>query len=294
MDPERRVVRTADGRSLDVDVSGPADGLPLVFHHGTPSSAVQFAPMAAQTHARGLRLVTYSRPGYGLSTRQAGRSVADCAADVAAILDALGAETCVTAGTSGGGPHALACAGLLPDRVRACASVAGVAPYGGEGLDFLAGMGEDNVREFSMALDDHDGLTAYMRAYEDAVALATPEAVIDALHTLLSPVDVAALSGELGTFFVANGQEALVEGIGGWFDDDLAFTRPWGFDLGAVATPVTIWQGAQDLMVPFAHGEWLAAHVAGARAELHTEEGHITIGISRIGEIVDDLLASAV
>ena len=290
MDATRVVVRTRDGRSLDVDVSGPDDGLPLVFHHGTPSSRVQFPPMAQQLHDRGLRLVTYSRPGYGRSTRQPGRSVADCAADVATILDA---ETCLTAGASGGGPHALACAARIPDRVRACASIAGVAPYRAEGLDFLAGMGEDNVREFSMAIDDHEGLVSYMHVYEEAVAVATPHAVIEALHTLLSPVDVAALSGELGTFFVANGQEALAEGIDGWFDDDLAFVRPWGFDLDALGVPVTIWQGAQDLMVPFAHGEWLAAHVGGARAELHPGEGHITIGFARLGDIADDLLANA-
>jgi pimeloyl-ACP methyl ester carboxylesterase len=293
VDATRLVVRTRDGRSLDVDVSGPVGGLPLVFHHGTPSSGVQFPPMARQLHDRGLRLVTYSRPGYGRSTRQPGRSVADCAADVATILDALGADTCLTAGASGGGPHALACAARLPDRVRACASIAGVAPYRAEGLDFLAGMGEDNVREFSMAIDDHEGLVAYMHVYEEAVAVATPQAVIEALHTLLSPVDVAALSGELGSFFVANGQEALAEGIDGWFDDDLAFVRPWGFDLDALGVPVTIWQGAQDLMVPFAHGEWLAAHVRGARAELHPDEGHITIGFARLGDIADDLLANA-
>ena len=293
MDATRVVVRTRDGRSLDVDVSGPDDGLPLVFHHGTPSSGVQFPPMARQLHDRGLRLVTYSRPGYGRSTRQPGLSVADCAADVATILDALGADTCLAAGASGGGPHALACAARLPDRVRACASIAGVAPYRAEGLDFLAGMGEDNVREFSMAIDDHEGLVAFMHAYEEAVAMATPQAVIEALHTLLSPVDVAALSGELGSFFVANGQEALAEGIDGWFDDDLAFVRPWGFDLDALGVPVTIWQGAQDLMVPFAHGQWLAAHVGGARAELRPDEGHITIGFARLGDIADDLLANA-
>jgi pimeloyl-ACP methyl ester carboxylesterase len=155
-------VGLAGGRSLEVSVSGPQQGTPLVFHHGTPSERTQYPPFAEAAAARGLRLVTYSRPGYGGSARQPGRAVADCAADTLAIVDQLGAGRFYTAGWSGGGPHALACAVLLGDRVLACATIAGVGPFGAAGLDFLEGMGRDNQEEFGAALAGPSELQAYL------------------------------------------------------------------------------------------------------------------------------------
>lgn len=280
------------GRVLDVIVSGPDDGLPLVFHHGTPMSNVQFQPFVDAALERGLRMVTYSRPGYGASTRHEGRTVADAAGDTAAILDALGSEQCVTVGWSGGGPHALACAALLPDRAAACATIAGVGPFGHPDLDFLAGMGEMNVEEFGYVIaGDDEALLRYMHAYEEETRDGTPEGVIEALRSLLPPVDVEAMRDELGWFFVENDREAFRYGVWGWFDDDVAFMRPWGFDPAAIQVPATIWQGKVDLMVPFAHGQWLAAHVAGARAELSDVDGHISLAVGRFGDILDRLVA---
>jgi pimeloyl-ACP methyl ester carboxylesterase len=148
------------GRRLDVVSTGPTDGLTFVFHGGTPSAAVPFGPAVDAVTGRGLRYVTYSRPGYAGSDPHPGRTVADAAADVAAILDHLGAGTFVTAGWSGGGPHALACAALLPSRCKAAATIAGVAPYSAEGLDWLAGMGKENHEEFGVALRGEQPLTA--------------------------------------------------------------------------------------------------------------------------------------
>jgi pimeloyl-ACP methyl ester carboxylesterase len=142
----------SEGRSLDVSVSGPDQGTPLVFHHGTPSERTQYPPFAQAAAGRGLRLVSYSRPGYGGSSRQLGRVVADCAAETLAIVEQLGADRFYTAGWSGGGPHALACAALLGDRVLACATIAGVGPFGAPGLDFLEGMGRNNQEESGAAL----------------------------------------------------------------------------------------------------------------------------------------------
>ena len=122
-------INLPDGRHLEVLVEGPADGLPVVCHYGTPSGAVPYQALFDAAARHGLRAVVCSRPGYGDSTPRPGRSVADVAGDVAAVLDALGADRFVTYGTSGGGPHALACAALLPDRCAAAASVAGVAPF---------------------------------------------------------------------------------------------------------------------------------------------------------------------
>ncbi|HEV8650355.1 MAG TPA: alpha/beta fold hydrolase [Actinomycetes bacterium] len=281
-----------DGRSLEVSVSGPDEGTPLVVHHGTPSARTQFPPFAKATAVRELRLVSYSRPGYGGSARQPGRAIADCAADTLAIIQQLGASRFYTAGWSGGGPHALACAALLPDRVLSCATIAGVGPFGAAGLDFLEGMGRENHEEFGAALAGPSELQAYLEREARAFAGLTGEQVAAALGDLVSPVDVTALTGDFAAYVAASFRQAVSNGIWGWFDDDLAFTRSWGFGLDDIRVPVVVWQGGQDRMVPFAHGRWLAAHVPGARPRLLAEEGHLSIAVASFGEIVDDLLAS--
>jgi pimeloyl-ACP methyl ester carboxylesterase len=283
----------ADGRSLDFDVSGPEGGTPLVVHHGTPGERSQYPPFAEAAAARGLRYVSASRPGYGGSTRQPGRAVADCAADTAAVLDHLGAGRCYTVGASGGGPHALACAALLPDLVLASATIAGVAPFGAEGLDFLAGMGRENHEEFGAALAGPADLEAYLEDQARTLAGVTGEQLAEALGDLVSAVDVAALTGEFAAYLASSFHGAVADGIWGWFDDDMAFTRPWGFGLDDVGVPVVVWQGGQDRMVPFAHGRWLVAHLPSARARLLPGEGHLSIAVERFGEVVDELLASA-
>ena len=146
MDLVSFTLELSDGRPLEVDVSGPDGATPLVVHHGTPGERSQYPPFADAAAAQGLRYVSYSRPGYGGSSRQPGRAVADRAADTAAILGYLGADRCYSVGASGGGPYALACAALLADRVLACATVAGVGPFGAQDLDFLAGMGREILR----------------------------------------------------------------------------------------------------------------------------------------------------
>lgn len=293
MDVDAFSVTTGDGRSLDVRVAGPQDGAVLVAHHGTPSAGRPFGPYVRVAADRGLRMVTYSRPGYAGSTRAPGRSVGSCAADTAEIVDHLGVERFYTTGQSGGGPHALACATLLPDRVIACATTAGVAPWGAEGLDFLADMAEENVQEFGAALAGSEELRAYLEHVGDELREATAEDLAEALGGLVSPVDVAALTGEFAEHATQMLHESISTGIWGWFDDDIAFTRPWGFDLADIRVPVTVWQGAQDRMVPFAHGEWLAANVPGATARLFDDEGHLSLVVGSFEAILDDLLAVA-
>ncbi|BCJ37411.1 alpha/beta hydrolase [Actinocatenispora thailandica] len=284
--------RLPDGRTLDVDVTGPADGVPLVFHHGTPGSAVPVRAFARAVHDRGLRLVTYSRAGYGGSTRRAGRNVADIAGDVAAILDRLGAERCVTAGWSGGGPHALATGALLADRVAGVLSIASVAPYDAEGLDFDAGAGEQNVEENDAALRGESALRPYLEAEAADLADADADGLIAGMSTLLPPVDRAVLTDEYGEDLAAGFREGMRSGVDGWVDDDLAFVTPWGFALESITVPVSVWQGSEDLMVPFAHGEWLAAHVPGARAHLLSGEGHLSIGLGFTAAMLDELTAT--
>jgi pimeloyl-ACP methyl ester carboxylesterase len=292
MDVSLFSVALADGRSLEVSVSGPEGATPLVVHHGTPSDRTQYRPFAEAAAVRGLRLICYSRPGYGGSSRQPGRAIADCAADTLAILEQLGAARFYTAGWSGGGPHALACAALLPDRVLACATIAGVGPSGAAGLEFLEGMGRENHAEFGAALAGPPKLQGYLERQAQALAGLTGEQVAAALGDLVSPVDVGAITGTFAAYLATTLRRAVASGIWCWFDDDLAFTRPWGFDLDEVGVPVVVWQGGQDRMVPFAHGQWLATHVPGARPRLLTDEGHLSLVVASFGEVVDDLLVN--
>jgi pimeloyl-ACP methyl ester carboxylesterase len=285
-------ITLTDGRELEVEVSGPDGGPVLVFHHGTPGGSEQMRAMARAAEARGLRLVTWSRPGYGASTRQAGRSVADVVADTAAVLDHLGAESCLVAGWSGGGPHALACGALLPDRVRGVLCIAGVAPYAAEGLDFLAGMGDDNIEEFGAALEGEHTLRPWLDAQRPEMLELTADAVADSLGNLVPPVDVAVLTGEFAEDLASEFRQALSVGVDGWLDDDLAFTRPWGFELADIAVPTYLWQGSDDLMVPFAHGRWLAGRIPDVTAHLEQGEGHLSIGIGALDRMLDELAAT--
>jgi pimeloyl-ACP methyl ester carboxylesterase len=293
MDPASFALALSDGRALEVAVSGPDGAIPLVIHHGTPGERSQYPLFAEAAAGQGLRYVSYSWPGYGGSSRRPGRAVADCAADTAAILAHLGADRCYTLGASGGGPHALACAALLADRVLACATVAGVGPFGAEGLDFLEGMGRENHEEFGAALAGPAELQAYLKQEAQGFVGVTGEQVAAAFGDLVSAVDVAALTGDFAAYVAASFRQALTNGIWGWFDDDLAFTRPWGFDLESIGVPVAVWQGGQDRMVPFAHGRWLAAHLPTAGARLLPEEGHLSIAVDKFDEVIGELIASA-
>jgi pimeloyl-ACP methyl ester carboxylesterase len=280
-----------DGRRLEVQLGGPEDSRALIFHAGTPGAAELFAPLVDAGARRGLRHVTYSRPGYGRSDRHAGRTVADCAADVAAIADALGIDRFYTVGWSGGGPHALACAALLGERVIAAATIASVAPRRAEGLEWLHGMGAENLEEFAAVEGGEEPLLAYLEQHGPELASATGPELHAALGDLLSDVDRGALTGEFADYLAATVRAGLAHGLWGWFDDDIAFVSDWGFELAAVARPVTIWHGVQDRFVPFAHGEWLARHVAGARPRLHSEHGHLSLAIGCYGDVLDELIA---
>lgn len=281
---------TPDGLSLEVLTSGPADGFPLVYHGGTPSAAVSFPPLERALETARLRLVTYSRPGYGTSTPRPDRDeewqVADDVADTVAILDHLGIDEFVTLGWSGGGPRALGCAALLPGRCRAALSLAGVAPHDADGLDFAAGMGPENVRDFNAAAAGREALRPFVEADTRGMEQVTAGEVAGALGELVDEVDERALNGEMADYLAACMRRACLQGAAGVLEDNLVFVRPWGFDVRDIGVPVSIWQGAHDLMVPFSHGEWLARNVPGARVHLFDDEGHLTLWAH-----VDELLA---
>jgi pimeloyl-ACP methyl ester carboxylesterase len=234
-------------------------------------------------------MVTTSRPGYGDSSRQPGRLVVDVVADTKMVLAAIGAERCVVAGWSGGGPHALACAARL-DVAAAVLVIAGVAPYDADGLDWMAGMGEENIHEFSAAIGGEEQLRRYLVEAREHLKNVTVAGIVSSLETLLPEVDQAVLTDEFGEDMASGFHEALRIGVDGWLDDDLAFTRPWGFHIEEVSIPTMIWQGSDDLMVPFAHGQWLASRLPRASVHLELGQGHLSIGLGALDRMLDQLV----
>lgn len=275
-------IKTRDGRVLHVVEAGDPKGPAVIVHHGTPGAGILYGPHIADALDRHIRLLSYSRPGYGGSTRHEGRNVADAARDVEDILNALNIERCATWGISGGGPHALACAALLPSRVVAACALASVAPYGAQDLDFLAGMGEDNIEEFSAALQGPDAIRADLTQRAQALTHLDLPTLLESMRSLLSFVDQRTLTGDFGAYLLESFSTVKTYGIEGWLDDDLAFVKPWGFDVSAISIPVQIWQGEQDQFVPFSHGQWLRQHIISAESHLNAEDGHLTLLAYRV------------
>lgn len=256
----------------------------VIVHHGTPSTGRLYA---AWEHD-GIELVGFDRSGYGAAPRRHGRSVADVVDEVVALADARGIDRFATWGISGGGPHALACAALLPDRVIAAAAIGSPAPRDAEGLDWYAGFGEGNVVEFTAAEHGETVLRPLLEQEEMARDAGGPTAFRDGLATLLSEADAAVLEGPLLDYLWAMFTEK--GSVHGWIDDDLAFLRPWGFELGSIHVPVLIRHGEQDRFVPAAHARWLAAQIPGAEAHITAEDGHLTLYETGVRGVQDWLL----
>jgi pimeloyl-ACP methyl ester carboxylesterase len=285
-------VTTPDGRTLVVHDSGDPNGFPVLKQHGSPSIGLLYEPWVEDAARRGIRLLSYDRPGYTGSTRAPGRSIADCVGDVEAIADALELERLATWGISGGGPHALACAALLPNRVVAAAAVCSPAPYDADGLDWTSGMGEDNVAEFAAAVAGPDALAAFLEVHAQGIGGTTDAEIVEAITSLLSPVDQIVLAEtDAGEYIAATLRGGVAAGIDGWLDDDLAFVANWGFDLATIRTPVLIRHGEQDRFVNVEHARWNARHVSGAEAQITEEDGHLTMYESAIPGVHEWLLA---
>jgi pimeloyl-ACP methyl ester carboxylesterase len=286
---EALAISAGDGRLLEVVLAGPPDGLPLFSHHGTPGAAEMFDPHVNIGAERNFRHITYSRPGYGGSERLEGRSVASCAADVAAVADALGYERFYSIGSSGGAPHSIACAALLPDRVIAAAAIACPAPVDAEGLDWTADMADENVAELAAVRGSDRELQEYLEREAESMRAVSADEIVSALGGLVAEVDKRALDGALGEFVAKEIAHSLSTGVWGWFDDDRAILGDWGFGLGGTGAPLSVWHGGQDRFVPVAHGEWLARHLA-AKPHLRPDHGHLSLTLSSYGEILDALL----
>ncbi len=283
-------IDTPDGRALQVLERGAPAGVPVLVHNGTPNSRLMYDRDVARAERQGIRLISYDRPGYGASTRQPGRTIADCAKDVRTIAGALGIERLGMWGISGGGPHAIACAALLPDLVSAVGVLASIAPWGVEGLDYFEGMGEMNADDIRLLLEDREAARVKVEQDRlDTMALTSAD-LLDYMSSLLSPVDAAALTGEFADYLVESGRAGLEPGVDGWWDEDIAFISSWGFELSSIRTPVLLRHGRQDRFVPFGHGEWLAARIPGVDARLTDDDGHLTLTAHHLDELHDWLL----
>jgi pimeloyl-ACP methyl ester carboxylesterase len=259
-------IRLDDGRALhgyDRPPEGTPVALTLLWHHGTPNIGTPPAPLFAASDRLGIRWVSYDRPGYGGSTRVIGRDVASAAADAGAIADALGIERFAVMGHSGGGPHALACAALMPDRVQAVVSGAGLAPFGAEGLDWFAGMAPSGVAALRAALEGLETKERY-------------EASAPGDDSGFTAADHAALAAEWG-WFGSVVEPALADGPGGLVDDDLAYVAPWGYEPGAVSAPTLLIHGSDDRVVPASHSRWLARQIPQAELRESPGAGHISV-----------------
>lgn len=278
-------VRLETGRKLLVREDGKPDGIPVFSLHGTPGCRLMPNLFTDDAATKGIRLISYDRPGYGGSTPAPGRRVVDVASDVAAIADELGLEKFGVWGVSGGGAPALACAAALPKRVLGAASLAGFAPYGADGLDYFAGMGELNIAEFQLMLKDRPAWEAMSRQARDALIATTPDQLRDRWSSLLSEVDRKSLTEEVVAWLISGIKEGLRTGDAGLRDDSLSLAMPWGFDLREIHVPVQIWHGGQDRFVPFSHGQWLAARIPGADVHLEPDEGHLTIVFRHLPDV---------
>lgn len=285
MNVQDRVISTQDGRQLHLREAGQPDGIPVLALHGTPSAGLLYVRWIEDARARGIRLLSYDRPGYSGSTPQPGRTVADGATDVAAIAQALGLERLLIWGLSGGGPHALACAALLPNLVAAVAVLASLAPYPAVGLDWFGGMAADNIAEFSAALEGREAIQQFAEMAMPRMAAGDAQTLLQALRPFLGPTDAAVFTEAYAQFVLDKIRAGIGKSRDGWADDDVAFMTPWGFELGQIRIPVLLIHGEQDHAVPFAHGQWLAGAIPNVEARLLPDDGHSTLSTRRIPDV---------
>lgn len=266
--------------------AAPEGGVPVLFHLTTPSMPLPFFGMPAMMREAllpGIRPLTYFRPGYLGTDGKPWRTVADAAADAAAVLDAWNVEKAVMYGGSGGGPHALACAALIPDRVAGVVTDGSPAPFELLGDAAFEGMFEMNRIGHEMAMTKQGDLLDRMRSVFDVTHVAEdPDGTVARARS-----EIMAGGLPLGTtpeMFAA----LLVENGRGWADDVVAITKPWGFGLADVTAPVRVFIGARDTMSPPAHGRFLVAHLPQATA-FEYDGGHGALG-ERLPDVTAALL----
>ena len=274
---EAQTVAAADGRTLAIAECGDPDAFPVFLLHGTPGSRFAGQGDASVYADAGARVITYDRPGYGGSDRFRGRRVVDCVADVAAIADSLGIERFGVTGGSWGGPHSLAVAARLPERVTRAACVVGVAPFDMPGFDWFAGMDAVNIEEIRWALEGEDVLARELERMTTAWLKRLADDPSKAGEVEFSEADRAVMANPERQEMVRRMlNEAFRQGVWGYVDDALCLIQPWGFDLAEIRVPTRIDYGLTDVLVPHQHGEWLAHNVPNAEVVIDEQGGHFS------------------
>jgi pimeloyl-ACP methyl ester carboxylesterase len=270
-------LRADDGRRFRVQAAPASAGYPLLVHPGTPGSRHLFRPQVEKAARVGFRLISWDRPGYGETPGRAGRRVADAARDAVAVADRMGLERFATWGFSGGGPFALACAALLPDRVSAAVVIASLAPYDAEGLVWASGFSERAQAEVRLFFEDpaaHRKMHAEV-ADEYRRALSSADGWFAKWGEAAGTDD--ARSRAVAEHLALGFRESMAQGDEGWFEDDVAFLSPWGFDVAEIRVPVQLWHGGSDANARVQHGLWLADHIPGVDAHIVEGEDHTNI-----------------
>ena len=278
----------SDGRTLDVLDNLYKSENAVLFHHGTPGNSTSWRDWNDLLAEGEIRAIAASRPGYASSDRRPGRKVVDVVGDLSQILDQFEIKRFVSVGWSGGGPHALAMS--LDKRCAGVITLAGVGQYGQTDLNFLDGMGPENIEEFGFSLQGEGPLRNWMDANALGMQQVTGEGLREAFGGLIGEADKEVLAGDFAENMAAEMREALSQGFDGWIDDDLAFVQEWGFDLGAIVVPVELWQGDDDFMVPHSHSRWLSSKIRTAELNFIPKDGHISLIANHQQEILERVL----
>jgi len=280
--------------TVEYALDGPRDARDLlVFHVGTPGAAVQWTGLIKAAADVGMRVACYSRGGYGTSTRREGRTVADEAAITATLADRLGHARFFVLGWSGGGPAALACAAMLGDCVRACMSLAGLAPRTESGAAWATFHSPEQLKEWDdLATGD---MATLLPEFEEAVGF-FGRATVRRLKAIGGPADergrVNDVEANVDQDLVRSMRRAVSQGYAGFLDDNLAQARDWGFRVADIRVPVIVRQGALDRLVHIEQGRWLAAAIPGARGVFLDDAGHGSIALPW-ADVVADLRTAA-
>ena len=277
-------LKLTDGRFLEYFDNGISSTSAIVFHHGTPAHASLWSAWLDLAATRGIRALSFSRAGYGISDRNEGRTVFANNGDVRELLDSFGIRDFISIGWSGGGPHALAT--TMMTGSKGAITLAGVGEYGAPDLDFLAGMGPENEEEFGEALKGEAEISAWMDKNAVPFKDVTDNEIREALGGLIGDVDKKALDGVIADEYATATRKGLAVSFDGWIDDDIAFVQPWGFALADISVPVHIWQGDDDFMVPHAHSYWLEKHIPTGKLNFVPGHGHISLIADYKNEII--------
>lgn len=273
----------SSGRELEVLDNGVKSTSALVFHHGTPASASLWSQWFTYAQGIGIRAISYSRAGYGNSGRDKGRSIISINNDISEVLTSMGVERFVAIGWSGGGPHALA--NTLLESNAGAITLAGVGAYGVDDLDFLNGMAQENHDEFGASLQGEEVIQKWFVDNASLFKSAGGAEIREAFGGLISEVDKKSMEGSFADVIASAIRSGLAISFDGWVDDDVAFTKPWGFELASISKPVKIWQGDQDYMVPHAHSHWLKKHIPSAELTFIPGQGHVTLLVDYTDEV---------